>query len=90
MNYITAIQNETIEGDEEEFFRRIDQFEKYLESIDEPIVHQVPPLGMSIADNAPVIDKLGGTPPPVQGKRYTTTSNPEPINPEAGQPGQEV
>jgi hypothetical protein len=87
LDYINGVNKGIIEGDEEDFFERIDKFEAYLASIDEPVAHQVPPLGMSITDDQPVQDRFGGTPPPTQGKRYTTTANPEPVAKDDGQPG---
>lgn len=38
----------------------LERFEQYLASIDEPVIDQVPPLGVSISEAAPIIDKFGG------------------------------
>lgn len=49
----------------EKTLKAIEDFEQYLQSIDEEVEHQVPPLGISAGDHAPVKDVFGGDPTPV-------------------------
>ncbi len=56
---LEVILNESATFTEEEFIKAIQDFERYLESIDVPVEHQVPPLGVSVGDIQPSKDMFG-------------------------------